>query len=205
MVNNERKKLIYGFGINDADYNLRIIKKIEGKTFVLWTCPFYAKWRGMLKRCYSQSYKKERPTYSNAEVCEEWKYFSKFKAWMETQDWEGKQLDKDILVAGNKKYSPETCVFVTLQVNSFLTESDATRGDWPIGVHLDLKSLKFVAQCWSVETGKRKSLGKFKTPEEAHLAWLSYKLEQAKILAEKQTDQRIARALVARYENYLVT
>lgn len=52
------------------------------------------------------------------------------------------------------------------------------------------------------KTGKSIYLGAFKDPDSAHAAWLSYKLEQAKILAAQQTDERVAKALVARYENY---
>lgn len=40
------------------------------------------------------------------------------------------------------------------------------------------------------------------TAELAHKAWLQYKLEQARILATKQTDVRVAKALIDRYENY---
>lgn len=49
---------------------------------------------------------------SGCSVCEEWLTFSNFKRWMEQQDYEGKALDKDLLVSQNKTYSSETCVFV---------------------------------------------------------------------------------------------
>jgi hypothetical protein len=47
-----------------------------------------------------------------------------------------------------------------------------------------------------------KHLGYFSTPEEAHQAWLKAKIELAKELAAEQTDPRIAKALINRYENY---
>ena len=56
---------------------------------------------------------------------------------MVEQDWEGLQLDKDLLVNGSKVYSRETCVFVSNQVNIFLTERGNDRGEWPIGVNWD--------------------------------------------------------------------
>ena len=58
-----------------------------------------------------------------------------FKRWMEKQDWEGKQLDKDIIKKGNKLYCPEFCFFVDNKVNSILTDPAAARGGTPNGVH----------------------------------------------------------------------
>lgn len=197
-------KLVEGIGINDVDYSVYEYSVVDGKSIRIWSCPFYVKWRCMLRRCYSEKYLTNRPTYVGSTVCENWLSFSNFKNWMSSQDWEDKELDKDILIPRNKIYSPDTCVFVSQKVNSFLTESNSLRGKWPIGVYLDPKSGKFKSQCWSLVTGKRKNLGSFSSPEAAHLAWLSFKLEQARFLAEQQTDERVAKALVNRYENYSI-
>lgn len=195
--------LVHGFGINDADYNVYITGSGDnGKRKVIWVCPFYRKWIHMLERCYDQKLHNKFPTYVGCSVCKDWKSFSTFKAWMETQNWEGKHLDKDLLIKGNKIYSPNTCVFLDARINTFLTESGACRGKFPIGVSLERESGKYVAQCWSIELGKNKKIGRFKTPEEAHKAWLAFKLEQAYTLAAQQTDERVAKALVERYENY---
>ncbi len=67
----------------------------------------------MLQRCYSESYLNKRPSYRGCSVCEEWKTFSNFMAWMKNKNMENLELEKDILVPGNKLYSPETCVFVS--------------------------------------------------------------------------------------------
>ena len=53
-----------------------------------------------------------------------------FKDWMENQDWEGNQLDKDLLFEGNKVYGPKTCVFVTRMVNNFTLDSGAARENY---------------------------------------------------------------------------
>lgn len=190
-----RRKLVHGIGINDADYS------VTGKDRK--QCRFYARWRGMLNRCYNHKMLKEHPTYADCFVCAEWVYFSKFKAWMEQQDWEGKDLDKDILVVGNKEYGPNTCVFVDRKVNAFITDCSASRGIWPIGVVFDEKveGKPYRSICSSVVTGKQKELGLYATPEEAHSAWISFKLEQAYILAAQQTDKRVAEALISRYKN----
>jgi hypothetical protein len=126
---------------------------------------------------------------------------------MENQIWEEKELDKDLLVYGNKVYGPETCVFIDRKINVFLPEYKAKRGVYPTGVSLDksMPEKPYRSRCNSVVTGKTEYLGHYKTPEEAHQVWLAYKLEQAYILAAEQTDERVAKALIAKYENYRST
>ena len=192
-----KRKLVWGIGINDSDYAVQ--PRINGKGVM---CPFYTKWVDMLRRCYSKKQRQKYSSYIECYVTVEWLKFSVFKAWMETQDWQGKELDKDILFPGNKMYGPESCVFVDSRVNSFLIESNTIRGDFPIGVCYDKRSGKYLASCRIISSRKQKHLGYFTTPEEAHKAWLAFKLEQAKILASEQTDKRVEKALIDRYENY---
>lgn len=198
----KRNKLIVGVGINDADYNVYEYAVVDGKKKAVWSCPFYITWKSMLTRCYFSKYQAMFPTYIGCSVTKEWHLFSNFKSWMKIQNWEGKHLDKDILFRGNKIYSPEACVFVEPRINTFLSENGAVRGEYPIGVCFHKRDKKYIAQCCLAESGKRKHLGYFDTAEEAHQAWLTFKLEQAKILASEQTDPRVAKALIERYENY---
>lgn len=201
----KNKPKLFGVGINDVDYNVKLYEegpKVNGKRYqkLIWICPFYRKWQDMLSRCYSEQV---YPTYIGCLVCESWLRLSVFKTWMMAQDWKNKQLDKDLLIPGNKVYSPDTCLFVESRVNSFIVEHDKRRGDYPIGVSYDKKGEFYRAQCKSVETGKNTNLGAYETPEEAHKVWLDFKLKQAYILAAEQTDERVARALIDRYENYV--
>lgn len=201
------RKLVYGVGINDADY---VVQKWEEAGYVdgkrkkklIWECPFYRAWKNMIMRCYSSKYQERCPTYRGCSVSEEWLTFTVFKNWMETQDWEDKQLDKDLLFEGNKIYSPESCVFVTRMVNNFTTDSGAVRGEWPIGVNWDKRDGKFMSRCSNPFTQKREHLGLFTCEQEAHKAWLKRKRELAKELAAIQTDPRVSKALVDRYTNY---
>lgn len=190
--------LVYGVGVNDAGY---AVSKHENKKCV-WRCPFYMKWVGMLKRCYSEKTKEAQPSYEGCTVCEEWLVFSSFKSWMEKQDWEGKSLDKDLLIKGNKVYRPDACVFVSSRVNNFLIESNKARGEFPIGASWYAPRSKFTAHC-GVGKAVNKNLGYFDTAQEAHKAWLSFKTEQAYILAAEQADPRISKAIIERYENYV--
>ena len=126
------KKLVYGVGINDADYATQIKKTIgyengKQKQKLIWSCHFYEKWKSMLERCYSERFKIKFPTYKDCTVCEEWLTFSNFKSWMEEQDWQGKELDKDLLVVGNKIYSPQTCCFLTKMINTFIMDRENSK------------------------------------------------------------------------------
>lgn len=136
-----QRKPMCGVGINDAWYIVR--REINGKSQM---CPFYKKWIGMLRRCYSNQWHFEHPTYKGCTVCDEWLTFSNFRAWMIKQDWQGKALDKDILVQGNKVYSPDFCIFVTQAINNLLCDSKARRGEFPLGVSLHKAVNKYRAR-----------------------------------------------------------
>lgn len=197
----DKKKLVYGVGINDADSGVCRYETVDGKRKQVWICHFYDVWKGMLKRCYSEKEQSRYPTYKGCYVCDEWLTFSNFKSWMEQQDWEGKHLDKDLLVKGNKIYSPETCIFVTALVNTFTTDSNAKRGDFMIGVNFHKRDEIFEANCNNPFTNKKQYLGRFKTELEAHLAWRAKKHEHACQLAESElvSDPRLTEALKTRY------
>lgn len=77
----------------------------------------YKKWYMMLYRCYDPLQLNRRPSYQNVFVCDAWLNFQNFAAWFELNNTKGKHLDKDILIDGNKIYSPETCLFVTQTEN----------------------------------------------------------------------------------------
>ena len=188
-------KLVHGVGVNDADY---FVYEYENCKMV-WICPYYRAWKNMLTRAYYYKCKNMQPTYDDVTVCEEWHSFMCFRSWMETQDWKGNHLDKDILVLGNKVYSPDTCVFVSRTINNFTTDRINHRGEWPLGVHLHKKTGKFRGKCSNPFTGELEHLGLFKSPDQAHQAWKKRKHELACQLADTQADERVAEALRIRY------
>jgi hypothetical protein len=188
------KNLICDIGVNDADYSVEFR---SGSKKVI--CPIYRKWRDMIHRCYSKKAKERDQCYKDVSVCNEWLKFSNFKAWMQQQDWEGKELDKDLLVDGNKVYSPESCVFVDRVINVFLTDSALSRGSYLIGCYFDKQLLKFRARCSNPFSKKLESLGLYGSELDAHLAWKKRKHELACQLADLQTDERVAKALRYRY------
>lgn len=192
-----REKLIYGVGINDAIYPVTKSKRVDGKVIRIWSCPFYDKWKNMLARCYSSRSKVNRPTYENCIVCDEWLLFSNFRAWMEQQDWKDKQLDKDLLTYKNQIYSPETCSFVSRDINQFLVKSNKSRGILPIGV--SKRSVKTLTSPYRAYISNRDefiSLGDYDNPHSAHRAWQLAKINQAKELAYQQTDDQVVQGLL---------
>lgn len=201
MINN----IVLGVGINDLGYS---VKKQEigrrgndGKrTYkLLWTCPYYSKWKNMLERCFSKYYSEQNPTYKDCTVEPDWLYASKFKAWMETQDWEGKELDKDLLIKGNKHYEPETYVFLSKQLNAFLVDRINYRGKYPLGVTKTTKGSGYKAECRDPFKIRSHHIGIFDYPQNAHLAWKARKHQYACELAELEKDERIINALKTRY------
>lgn len=149
----------YGVGINDLNNECYA----NGKNTTV-----YAVWNDMIRRCYSDKSKVNRPTYDGCTVCDDWIYFSRFKLWFDLNYVDNWHLDKDLLVVGNKIYSPETCLFVPQSLNKLFTDSAAARGKYPIGVNIDKRG-RFMARV--SENGKRKYLGLFKTPEDAYEAY----------------------------------
>lgn len=187
------RRPVFGVGINDAPYKTHI--KIGEKRY---ECPFYSKWQGMLKRAYYQPYKDKNPTYKDCTVCDEWLLFSNFRVWMTNQDWEGKELDKDILVQDNKMYSPETCSFVSKKINALIVSCVSLRGMYKSGVCVrkDAVKNKFKATC-SVD-GAQVHLGYYSSEKEAHGAYCKYKYKVIAEAAESQEEP--VRSALLRYK-----
>lgn len=155
----------------------------------------YKAWSSMLQRCHDEKLHKKHPTYIGCEVCKEWHNFQNFAKWYYENYYEieGERvnLDKDILVKGNKIYSAETCAFVPQTINKLFTKNDGKRGESPIGT--SLKNGKYVAQCHLVnpETGKSKlkHLGYCDTQEKAFEVYKQYKEKNIKQVADYYKDK----------------
>lgn len=181
------RKKVHIFGINDADYLVQ--PRING---IKYMCPYYDVWQGMLRRCYSQESLRKRPTYFGCTVCKDWHLFSNFRAWMKTQDWKDKSLDKDIITPNNKVYSPDNCVFVTKDINSLLNKNEVIRGRYPLGV--SAKGSGFRAKISAY--GKSVWIGTYKTIEEAESAYKQYKYRLLLDIAKSHDDERVRNGLI---------
>lgn len=186
------KKLVCGVGVFD-----------EG-TYKGWSngsaTQEYVTWNSMLNRACSQREKLRNKTYESCTVDVRFLSFQYFAEWANDQvgfSVEGYDLDKDILVKGNKEYCPDLCVFVPRHINTFLLKREISRGEYPIGVHFHTGSNRFMARCW-VE-GKRKYLGSFVSCEDAFVAYKTAKEAEAVRLANLYADvvdKRVMSALL---------
>ena len=183
---------VYGVGVLGAKYPSRV-NGVKTKEYVLWY--------NMLQRCYSDFYKKKRPTYEGCEVSENFMHYEYFYEWCINQigfDNEGWHLDKDLLIKGNKVYSESTCVFIPSEINSLLIKCDASRGEHLIGVCWNKTNKVFMAQVGK-NKGRQEYLGSFKTEIESFNAYKIAKESYLKGLATKWKDKidgRAYRALI---------
>ena len=134
-------------------------------------------------------------------MSENFRSYEYFYEWCNKQigfDNEGWQLDKDLLIKGNKIYSESTCIFIPKEVNTLLTKRTNSRGEYLIGVCWSNTNKAFRAMV-SKNKGKREHLGYFKTELEAFNAYKQAKESFIKEQAEKwksQIDPRAYEALM---------
>lgn len=161
----------------------------NGKTSVA-----YNKWSQMMHRCYDPVYLKDRPTYEGCEVCPEWHDFNTFARWFHQNYQAGFELDKDILSAGNKVYSPDTCVIVPHYINMLIR--DLKPKHYMIGVK------KIGNKYYAYYNGEY--LGSYYTEKAAHEAYLDYKAEQIEKIASlalecEDIDWKVYDALLSHF------
>jgi hypothetical protein len=169
------KSLIYGVGADDMAYPKEGRKYTGNSSKVIWICDAYSRWKNMLRRCYHDKH----ISYSDVYVDEKWLKFSNFKAWYEAQVKPDTKysLDKDLVKGSAKVYSEETCCLLPNEVNQFIVSGKFSTK--LIGTCFDKERGTYQAFCKAF-LGKRISLGRFKTIEEAHRAWQLEKITQLK-------------------------
>lgn len=148
----------------------------------------YRTWHSMLQRVYCPKVQARQPTYLGCSVSDEWLEYQTFAKWFENHEYSnhGYQLDKDLLIPGNKVYAPDRCVFVPLQLNSLLNGCSAARGQYKQGVSFYKRDNKFRTDM--AINGKRKNLGFFDTELEAYNVYKKAKEENVKHMANHWRD-----------------
>ena len=200
---------VYGHGYLGVDKNGNVPKTTElkdGKWCSTWE---YNKWLGMLQRCFDNKYKEKNPTYKDVTCCNRWLCFANFledfEILKQEYNWnkdEKLQLDKDILHKGNKMYSLENCILVPNWINNLFIKSNASRGEYPIGVRYHKQTKKYEAQCRI--NGKFIGLGYYNTPEETFNAYKMAKENEIKRVANDcvskgfmTKDSRLYKAMIS--------
>lgn len=166
----------------------------------------YNLWQALLSRCYCDKFHVKCPTYKDCSVSDNFKYYPYFKEWCNNQigfnvlDDKGNhfELDKDLLIKGNKVYSEDTCCFIPREINVALIYNQTKKGNLPIGVSYSKVNNKFVVYVKKGE-GSREYLGYFEDASVAFLAYKASKEAYLKELAKKwkdKIDPRVYEALI---------
>lgn len=154
----------------------------------------------MLQRCYSDDYQVAQPTYADCSVADEWLSYQTFAEWINTQPaWgiPGFELDKDLIVLGNKIYGPKTCSMVPGAINCLIA-TRSRRNSSPLGACFNEEKRKYTAYCMD-GNGNNKYLGAFTDAEDAFSVYKSYKERVIKMVAERfraQIDPRVFETLM---------
>ncbi len=134
-VKNPFHPSVYGVGYAGVGkYKKYVNKKLTSS---------YVRWCGILLRCY-----RRESSHRDVTVCREWLNYQNFAQWYE-DNWKshmiGWHIDKDILIKGNKIYSPNTCRFVPQEINYAFIKCEKSRGMLPIGVSYNKREKKFIS------------------------------------------------------------
>ena len=151
----------------------------------------YKVWRNMIERCYDPYELNKKPTYIDCYVCEEWHNFQNFAQWYYKNIYncnnERMHLDKDILIKGNKIYSPKTCCIVPQRINVMFTKRQNCRGKHPIGVKWHKRDKIFEVRCYD-KNCNRQYLGRFDNEIDAFTCYKNYKEKVIKQVADEYKD-----------------
>lgn len=196
-VSNPYDKTVFGIGyLGEGKYKTSIKGKVSKQ---------YVVFHSMLERCYSLKYQHRQPTYKECKVCNQWLNFQNFAKWYDENYYEitgqRMELDKDILVKGNKIYSPITCVLVPKNINILFVKDNIQRGKLPIGVsycgYINKKN-SYYAQCRNGKEIIR--LGYFNNPNDAFKAYKQCKEKVIADMAEqykKEIPEKLYNAMIS--------
>lgn len=160
----------------------------------------YRTWSSLLNR--SLYHNTNKSCYDDIILCDEWKVYENFKKWYDEHYYEIEgeevELDKDLLIKGNKIYSPQTCLFVPQYINNILVnkskqtithrktpknQSPIDNDILPVGVTWCNDKKKYRA---SINYhGKVKNLGRYNTIQEAFNTYKQAKEQYIKDVAEQ--------------------
>ncbi len=172
----EYKDKVYGFGVSKPG----LYKRNK-------TCPAYPVWVSMIQRCYEVNYSDKKKGYETVTVCEEWLEYQVFASWYMQQKGAnlGWQIDKDLLANEQgiycKTYSPEYCLLLPERLNKVIQSEFGEMSG------IENRGNSFRARIKDVNS-KSKSLGTYKTKEEAVTKYKEARLDKIRTLALSMFD-----------------
>lgn len=178
-VKNPYDKSVFGIGyIGEGDYPISVNSKAT-------KC--YEVWRSMIIRCYDKKLHIKEPSYKDCFVDSDWLCFQTFAKWFDANYYElpneKTQLDKDIKIPGNKKYGPDTCIFVPNTINQIFIKYEKC-----INSETNLKGIRKVGDKYLVRgtsNGQMVHIGYYNTIDEAIIAYDNFIKNKIKCIAEK--------------------
>ena len=172
--------------------------KGKDKSLIKKNFKTYQVWCSVLQRCYSPSNERMRSGYKDCTVSDMFKMFPLFLCWWKenvVDDKTSYQLDKDILVKGNRIYGEDTCCLVPREINNLFINTKNTNKTLPVGVRFveGTNMFKSVVR----KFGKSTCLGSYTTVEKAFNAYKKAKEAHVKDVANKWKDKIDPRAYEA--------
>lgn len=139
----------------------------------------FERWSNMRNRCLPGGAEQARnSTYVGCTVEGIFTDFQLFTEWHVNQvgyGMKGYHLDKDLLEAGNKIYSENTCVLVPSALNKLLCLTGSKRGSLPLGVCFDKRTCRQNYVVSITTDNIHRYVGTFRTEAEAVDAYCSAK------------------------------
>jgi hypothetical protein len=174
----QMSKKLFGVGFSSMGFYQKSSDNIKTEEYICW--------QSMLRRCYDPLYQQRQPTYIGCTVVSEWHDFQAFGKWFDENYVSGWELDKDLLIPGNKVYGPGLCCFVPKEINTLLLNCKFSRGELPIGCSWEHTN----GTSWKISVrlridGKTFRVGRFDTIEMAFNGYKNAKEAEIRRVAEK--------------------
>lgn len=146
----------------------------------------------------------KRKFYEDCSVSENFLDFQFFAEWCQSQKYykaSDCNLDKDLLIYGNKLYAEDRCVFIPKNLNVFLSSTKAI-GTCVQGVCFKKENSKFAANIH--HNGRYHHIGYFNTEQQAYLAYSSRKYEIVKEWRDKLAVLDVDNRVIDAMNNYYI-
>lgn len=150
----------------------------------------YNRWKNMLARCYDEQIRAKQPAYNDCTVHPDWHNFQTYAEWFYNNPYykKGWNVDKDLLVFGNRQYGPDTCVLLPAEINSAMQMRVSKEDGLPNGVKMN-SSCPHLFEASSSLFNKKTYLGLYSSVDEAANAYKSFREDHIKDLVSRYLGQ----------------